>query len=75
MKSLCSLAASPSGFCLDLQEIYNPSLSRYQFFQLSGYTTSKNIFTYCKELGDIVHKVGPFMDLISYKSIKLLSDS
>ncbi|XP_070698360.1 connector enhancer of kinase suppressor of ras 1 [Pempheris klunzingeri] len=31
-------------------------LNRYQFFQLSGYTSSKNIFTYCKELGAIVHK-------------------
>ncbi|KAM3594173.1 uncharacterized protein V6R79_003574 [Siganus canaliculatus] len=31
-------------------------LNRYQFFQLSECTTSKNIFSYCKELGDIVHK-------------------
>ncbi|XP_037652615.1 connector enhancer of kinase suppressor of ras 1 isoform X6 [Sebastes umbrosus] len=31
-------------------------LNRYQFTQLSGYTTTKNIFSYCKELGDIVHK-------------------
>ncbi|XP_035850866.1 connector enhancer of kinase suppressor of ras 1 isoform X4 [Sander lucioperca] len=31
-------------------------LNRYQFSQLSGYTASKNIFTYCRELGDIVHK-------------------
>ncbi|XP_075874011.1 connector enhancer of kinase suppressor of ras 1 isoform X3 [Nelusetta ayraudi] len=31
-------------------------LNRYQFFQLSGHTDTKNIFTYCKELGDIVHK-------------------
>ncbi|XP_070777003.1 connector enhancer of kinase suppressor of ras 1 [Enoplosus armatus] len=31
-------------------------LNRYQFFQLRGYTTCKNIFTYCRELGDIVHK-------------------
>ncbi|XP_069576524.1 connector enhancer of kinase suppressor of ras 1 [Brachyistius frenatus] len=31
-------------------------LNRYQFSQLSGYTSSKNIFSYCKELGDIVHK-------------------
>ncbi|XP_008305065.1 connector enhancer of kinase suppressor of ras 1 isoform X2 [Stegastes partitus] len=31
-------------------------LNRHQFAQLSGYTTTKNIFTYCKELGDIVHK-------------------
>uniref|UniRef100_A0A8P4KLW0 Connector enhancer of kinase suppressor of Ras 1 n=1 Tax=Dicentrarchus labrax TaxID=13489 RepID=A0A8P4KLW0_DICLA len=31
-------------------------LNRYQFFQLSGYTTSKNIFSYCRELGEIVHK-------------------
>ncbi|XP_034715201.1 connector enhancer of kinase suppressor of ras 1 isoform X3 [Etheostoma cragini] len=31
-------------------------LNRYQFSQLSGYTASNNIFTYCRELGDIVHK-------------------
>ncbi|XP_038585095.1 connector enhancer of kinase suppressor of ras 1 [Micropterus salmoides] len=31
-------------------------LNRYQFFQHSGYSTCKNIFTYCRELGDIVHK-------------------
>ncbi|XP_073338830.1 connector enhancer of kinase suppressor of ras 1 [Pagrus major] len=31
-------------------------LNRYQFFQLSGFTTAKNIFDYCRELGDIVHK-------------------
>ncbi|XP_044022875.1 connector enhancer of kinase suppressor of ras 1 isoform X2 [Siniperca chuatsi] len=31
-------------------------LNRYQFFELSGYPTCKNIFTYCRELGDIVHK-------------------
>ncbi|XP_035797790.2 connector enhancer of kinase suppressor of ras 1 isoform X2 [Amphiprion ocellaris] len=31
-------------------------LNRYQLAQLSGYTTTINIFTYCKELGDIVHK-------------------
>lgn len=31
-------------------------LNRYQYFQLGGYTTSKNIFYYCRELGDIVHK-------------------
>ncbi|XP_041810432.1 connector enhancer of kinase suppressor of ras 1 isoform X2 [Chelmon rostratus] len=31
-------------------------LNRYQFFQLSGYTISKNIFSYCRALGDIVHK-------------------
>ncbi|XP_041828076.1 connector enhancer of kinase suppressor of ras 1 isoform X2 [Melanotaenia boesemani] len=31
-------------------------LNRYQFSQLSGYTATKNIFSYCKELGDIVHK-------------------
>ncbi|XP_037551256.1 connector enhancer of kinase suppressor of ras 1 [Nematolebias whitei] len=31
-------------------------LNRYQFFQLSGYNDTKNIFTYCKNLGDIVHK-------------------
>ncbi|KAM9341028.1 connector enhancer of kinase suppressor of ras 1 [Symphorus nematophorus] len=31
-------------------------LNRYQFFQLSGCTTTKNIFSYCRELGDIVHK-------------------
>ncbi|XP_030615006.1 connector enhancer of kinase suppressor of ras 1 isoform X2 [Archocentrus centrarchus] len=31
-------------------------LNRYQFSQLATYTTTKNIFSYCKELGDIVHK-------------------
>ncbi|XP_029316935.1 LOW QUALITY PROTEIN: connector enhancer of kinase suppressor of ras 1 [Cottoperca gobio] len=31
-------------------------LNRYQFSQLSGYTSTKNIFNYCRELGDIVHK-------------------
>ncbi|XP_042356683.1 connector enhancer of kinase suppressor of ras 1 [Plectropomus leopardus] len=31
-------------------------LNRYQFSQLRGYTASKNIFSYCRELGDIVHK-------------------
>ncbi|XP_054469259.1 connector enhancer of kinase suppressor of ras 1 [Anoplopoma fimbria] len=31
-------------------------LNRYQFSQLSGYTNTKNIFNYCRELGDIVHK-------------------
>ncbi|XP_067336535.1 connector enhancer of kinase suppressor of ras 1 isoform X2 [Channa argus] len=31
-------------------------LNRYQLFQLSGCTSSKNIFNYCKDLGDIVHK-------------------
>ncbi|XP_027130995.1 connector enhancer of kinase suppressor of ras 1 isoform X2 [Larimichthys crocea] len=31
-------------------------LNRCQFAQLSGCTTSKNIFNYCRELRDIVHK-------------------
>ncbi|KAM4625039.1 connector enhancer of kinase suppressor of ras 1 isoform 2-T2 [Polymixia lowei] len=31
-------------------------LNRHQFFQLSGYTASKNIITHCQELGTIVHK-------------------
>uniref|UniRef100_A0A8D3BD95 Connector enhancer of kinase suppressor of Ras 1 n=1 Tax=Scophthalmus maximus TaxID=52904 RepID=A0A8D3BD95_SCOMX len=31
-------------------------LNRYQFLQLSGYTATKNIFGYCRELGAIVHK-------------------
>ncbi|XP_047467896.1 connector enhancer of kinase suppressor of ras 1 [Mugil cephalus] len=31
-------------------------LNRYQFSQHSGYTTCKNIFGYCKALGDIVHQ-------------------
>uniref|UniRef100_A0AAX7SGH4 Connector enhancer of kinase suppressor of Ras 1 n=1 Tax=Astatotilapia calliptera TaxID=8154 RepID=A0AAX7SGH4_ASTCA len=31
-------------------------LNRYQYSQLNTYTTTKNIFSYCKELGDIVHK-------------------
>lgn len=35
--------------------------SRYQFFQLAAGAISRTIFTYCKELGDIVHKVGPLL--------------
>ncbi|XP_071353668.1 connector enhancer of kinase suppressor of ras 1 isoform X2 [Trachinotus anak] len=31
-------------------------LNRYQFLQLSGCTSTKNIFNYCRELGEIVHK-------------------
>uniref|UniRef100_A0A8C8BUP8 Connector enhancer of kinase suppressor of Ras 1 n=1 Tax=Oncorhynchus tshawytscha TaxID=74940 RepID=A0A8C8BUP8_ONCTS len=31
-------------------------LNRYQFTQLSAYTTSRNIITHCKELGTTVHK-------------------
>ncbi|XP_074547514.1 connector enhancer of kinase suppressor of ras 1 [Halichoeres trimaculatus] len=31
-------------------------LNRYQFSQLSGYTATKNIFNYCRELGETVHK-------------------
>ncbi|XP_034087643.1 connector enhancer of kinase suppressor of ras 1 isoform X2 [Gymnodraco acuticeps] len=31
-------------------------LNRYQFSQLSGCTSTKNIFNYCRELGEIVHK-------------------
>ncbi|XP_072221072.1 connector enhancer of kinase suppressor of ras 1 isoform X2 [Leuresthes tenuis] len=31
-------------------------LNRYQFSQLSGCTATKNIFSYCRVLGDIVHK-------------------
>ncbi|XP_035766869.1 connector enhancer of kinase suppressor of ras 1 [Neolamprologus brichardi] len=31
-------------------------LNRCQYSQLNTYTTTKNIFSYCKELGDIVHK-------------------
>ncbi|KAK5857530.1 hypothetical protein PBY51_010770 [Eleginops maclovinus] len=31
-------------------------LNRYQFSQLSGCTSTKNIFNYCKELGDVVNK-------------------
>uniref|UniRef100_A0A4W5NHJ2 Connector enhancer of kinase suppressor of Ras 1 n=1 Tax=Hucho hucho TaxID=62062 RepID=A0A4W5NHJ2_9TELE len=31
-------------------------LNRYQFAQLSAYTTSRNIITHCKELGTTVHK-------------------
>uniref|UniRef100_H3DIR1 Connector enhancer of kinase suppressor of Ras 1 n=1 Tax=Tetraodon nigroviridis TaxID=99883 RepID=H3DIR1_TETNG len=31
-------------------------LNRYQFFQLTEASINKTIFTYCKELGDIVHK-------------------
>uniref|UniRef100_A0A8C8E164 Connector enhancer of kinase suppressor of Ras 1 n=1 Tax=Oryzias sinensis TaxID=183150 RepID=A0A8C8E164_9TELE len=32
-------------------------LNRCQCSQLYGFSSSKNIFSYCKELGDIVHKV------------------
>ncbi|XP_017271857.1 connector enhancer of kinase suppressor of ras 1 isoform X2 [Kryptolebias marmoratus] len=31
-------------------------LNRYQFFQLNEYADTKNIFSHCKQLGDIVHK-------------------
>ncbi|XP_045570195.1 connector enhancer of kinase suppressor of ras 1 isoform X2 [Salmo salar] len=31
-------------------------LNRYQFAQLRGYTSSRNIITYCKDLGTAVHK-------------------
>lgn len=31
-------------------------LNRYQFFQLNKYTATKDIFTNCRELGEIVHK-------------------
>ncbi|XP_067470893.1 LOW QUALITY PROTEIN: connector enhancer of kinase suppressor of ras 1 [Thunnus thynnus] len=31
-------------------------LNRYQLSQLSGYSTSKNIYSFCRELGEIVHK-------------------
>ncbi|XP_068437281.1 connector enhancer of kinase suppressor of ras 1 isoform X2 [Clinocottus analis] len=31
-------------------------LNRYQFSQLSESTDSNNIFNYCRELGDVVHK-------------------
>ncbi|XP_061897484.1 connector enhancer of kinase suppressor of ras 1 [Entelurus aequoreus] len=31
-------------------------LNRYQFSQLSGHTTSKKVFSHCKELGEIVQK-------------------
>uniref|UniRef100_A0A3Q0RAW9 Connector enhancer of kinase suppressor of Ras 1 n=1 Tax=Amphilophus citrinellus TaxID=61819 RepID=A0A3Q0RAW9_AMPCI len=47
-------------------------LNRYQFSQLATYTTTKNIFSYCKELGDIVHKVGPFFLNICIKSRQLV---
>ncbi|KAJ3613428.1 hypothetical protein NHX12_019677 [Muraenolepis orangiensis] len=31
-------------------------LNRYQFFQLSGYTTTRSIIDHCQELGTIVHE-------------------
>ncbi|KAG7265764.1 hypothetical protein CRUP_014514, partial [Coryphaenoides rupestris] len=31
-------------------------LNRYQFFQLSGYTTSRSIIDHCQELGAIAHE-------------------
>ncbi|KAM6912144.1 connector enhancer of kinase suppressor of ras 1 [Xenentodon cancila] len=31
-------------------------LNRYQFFQLRGLSETKSIFSYCRVLGDIVHK-------------------
>ncbi|KAG7510384.1 CNK3 IPCEF1 fusion 1-like [Solea senegalensis] len=31
-------------------------LNRYQFLQLSGHATTKDIFSYCRELGEIVQK-------------------
>lgn len=63
-KSAGSLVANPSHFCAHSQETYNPCRSRYQFFQMSGHSNTKNIFIHCKELGDIVHKVGPFVRIL-----------
>ncbi|KAM6969022.1 connector enhancer of kinase suppressor of ras 1 isoform 2-T2 [Tautogolabrus adspersus] len=37
-------------------------LNRYQFSQLSGYTSTKSIFNYCRELGEIVHKDNSVFD-------------
>ncbi|XP_060919709.1 connector enhancer of kinase suppressor of ras 1 isoform X2 [Labrus mixtus] len=37
-------------------------LNRYQFSQLSGYTSSKSILNYCRELGEIVHKDNSVFD-------------
>uniref|UniRef100_A0A3B4WSJ5 Connector enhancer of kinase suppressor of Ras 1 n=1 Tax=Seriola lalandi dorsalis TaxID=1841481 RepID=A0A3B4WSJ5_SERLL len=34
-------------------------LNRHQFLQLSGCTSTKNIFDYCRELGEIVQKSKP----------------
>ncbi|XP_015235498.1 PREDICTED: connector enhancer of kinase suppressor of ras 1 [Cyprinodon variegatus] len=31
-------------------------LNRYQLTKLSGYTSTQNIFTYCRDLSEIVHK-------------------
>lgn len=48
---------------LDLSDTnckYNLFYSRYQLTQLSAHVTTKDIFNYCKELGEIVHKVGTF---------------
>uniref|UniRef100_A0A3Q3EJC4 Connector enhancer of kinase suppressor of Ras 1 n=1 Tax=Labrus bergylta TaxID=56723 RepID=A0A3Q3EJC4_9LABR len=38
------------------------SLLNYQFSQLSGYTSSKSILNYCRELGEIVHKDNSVFD-------------
>lgn len=34
-----------------------PSRPRCQLLQQSGFTSSKHIFSHCRDLGDIVHKV------------------
>lgn len=67
-KSARSLLTNPSCFCEHLLGTFNLCRSRYQFFQLSGHTDTKNIFTYCKKLGEIVHKVGLLMLLYAIKT-------
>ncbi|XP_033498466.1 connector enhancer of kinase suppressor of ras 1 [Epinephelus lanceolatus] len=58
----CSTIKLPSGVLQVVVELITSAkglfslLNRHQFSQLSGYTTSKDIFSYCRELGDIVHK-------------------
>uniref|UniRef100_A0A3B5L6B0 Connector enhancer of kinase suppressor of Ras 1 n=1 Tax=Xiphophorus couchianus TaxID=32473 RepID=A0A3B5L6B0_9TELE len=50
LKNVIELITSARGlFCL---------LNRYQLSQLSRYTSTQSIFTHCRNLGDIVHKVG-----------------
>lgn len=67
-RSACSLLRNLSCFCEHLLGTFNLCRSRYQFFQLSGHTNTKNIFTYCRQLGEIVHKVGPLMLLCAFKT-------
>ncbi|XP_036006277.1 connector enhancer of kinase suppressor of ras 1 isoform X2 [Fundulus heteroclitus] len=52
----------PAGILKNVIELITSSkglfslLNRYQLSQLSGYASTRSIFTHCRDLGDIVHK-------------------